>query len=83
MANTQKKTPAKSSGKSTSAPKKSGVKTEKKPEKAKRPIRREIGGIVCLLLALCVIVGYFQPDGWLIQLLPKLFKEGGHYHGKR
>ena len=74
MANTQKKTPAKSSGKSTSAPKKSGVKTEKKPEKAKRPIRREIGGIVCLLLALCVIVGYFQPDGWLIQLLPKLFK---------
>ncbi len=75
MANTQKKSPAKSSGKSTSAPKKEGAKTTaKKPEKAKRPIRREIGGILCLLLALCVVVGYFQPDGWLIQLLPKLFK---------
>jgi len=74
MANTQKKTTAQSSGKSTSAAKKPAAKAEKKPEKVRRPIRREIGGIICLLLALCIVVGYFQPDGWLIQLLPKLFK---------
>ena len=28
-----------------------------------RPIRREVGGGVCLLLALCVVVSYFQADG--------------------
>ena len=26
----------------------------------KRPIRREVGGVVCLILALCVAVSYFQ-----------------------
>ena len=64
MANTQKKTPAKSSGKSTSAPKKSGANTEKKSEKAKRPIRREIGGLVMLLIALCVGVSYFSKEDY-------------------
>ena len=42
--------------------------------KGKRPIRREVTGVVFLLLALCVLVSYFNEDGWLIMLLPTLFK---------
>ena len=40
----------------------------------KRPIRREVTGIVFLVVALCVLVSYFTEDGWLIALLPALFK---------
>lgn len=43
-------------GKRTSAPK-------------KRPIRREVGGSVCLLLALCIAFSYFQSGGWLLDKL--------------
>ena len=37
---------------------------------------------MCLLLALCAAIGYFQTEGWLIQLLPKLLKGlmGYGYH---
>ena len=40
----------------------------------KRPIRREVTGIAFLIAALCVLVSYFTEDGWLIALLPALFK---------
>ena len=40
----------------------------------KRPIRRELAGVVMLLLALIVLVSYFTGDGWLIDLIPKFFK---------
>ncbi len=66
MATTQKKPAAKGKGKPASPG------SKKAP--AKRPVRREIGGVVCLLLALCVAVGYFETDGWLIALLPTCCK---------
>ncbi|MBR3560490.1 MAG: DNA translocase FtsK [Oscillospiraceae bacterium] len=44
------------SGKRRSAPK-------------KQPIRREVGGVVCLLLALFVTIGYFQHEALLINWL--------------
>ena len=40
----------------------------------KRPIRREVTGIVFLVVALCTLVSCFNEDGWLIALLPKLLK---------
>ena len=49
MATTQKK-PA-SQGKRKPAA------SSRKKAPAKRPIRREVGGVICLLLALCVAVG--------------------------
>ena len=66
MATTQKKPAARGKGRSTS--------TSRKKAPAKRPIRREVGGVVCLLLALCVAVGYFESEGWLIALLPTACK---------
>ena len=66
MATTQKKPAARGKGKSTSS-------SRKRPP-AKRPVRREVGGVVCLLLALCVAVGYFETEGWLIALLPTACK---------
>ena len=66
---TRKKTTAPGKGKSPSSGKKTAPSRSKK-----RPIRREVGGIVCLLLALCTVIGYFESDGWLIQLLPTLLK---------
>ena len=44
------------------------------PKNTKRPIRREVTGMVFLLAALCVLVSYFNEDGWLIVLLPTLLK---------
>ena len=41
---------------------------------AKRPVRREVGGVAMLLLALIVLVSYFTGDGWLINLIPKACK---------
>ena len=38
------------------------------------PIRREVGGGVCLLLALCVVVSYFQADAIVLNLLGDLLK---------
>ena len=38
------------------------------------PIRREVGGGVCLLLALCVVVSYFQADAIVLNLLGNLLK---------
>ena len=38
----------------------------------KRPIRREVGGAVCLLLAICVAVSYFQTGAIFIDWLRKV-----------
>ena len=38
------------------------------------PIRREVSGGVCLLLALCVVVSYFQADAIVLNLLGNLLK---------
>lgn len=58
---TTKRQPAKSSGskKSTSSSR-SGRKQA--PEPVSRPIRREVGGVVCLILTLLFFIGYFPVD---------------------
>lgn len=38
----------------------------------KRPVRREVGGVVCLILALCVAVSYFQTGAIFIDWLAKV-----------
>ena len=49
--------------------------TSRSPQKNSRPpIRREVGGGVCLLLALCVVVSYFQADAIVLNLLGDLLK---------
>ena len=49
--------------------------TGRSPQKNPRPpIRREVGGGVCLLLALCVVVSYFQADAIVLNLLGDLLK---------
>ena len=40
----------------------------------KRPIRREVAGVICLLLALCVAFSYFQSGAWLLDQLALLFR---------
>ena len=67
MASTsQKRTTKKTSGKSGSRT------TAKKPQP--RPIRREVGGVVCLVLALCVFVSYFGISAIFIDWLAVLIK---------
>ena len=39
------------------------------------PIRREVSGGVCLLLALCVVVSYFQADAIVLNLLGDLLNQ--------
>ena len=58
----QKKT---TSGKRTAATKKT-MSGRRAAAPKKRPIRREVGGVVCLVLALCIAFSYFQQGGWLL-----------------
>ncbi len=58
----QKKT---TSGKRTAATKKT-TSGRRAAAPKKRPIRREVGGVVCLVLALCIAFSYFQQGGWLL-----------------
>ena len=62
MASTQKKT----------------TKKKKAPPKPEPPayngLARLIGGVVCLLLALCVLVSYFQVDALLLTVIAKVLK---------
>ena len=77
MATAQKKSTGgkrTASGGSRSASSSRSTSGSRKKAPAKRPIRREVGGVVCLLLALCVAVGYFESEGWLIALLPTACK---------
>ncbi len=41
----------------------------KAPEQTLKPIRREVGAVVCLLLALFSLLGLFQVDGFVIDAL--------------
>lgn len=52
-------TPKKPTSKSTAA-KRNGTRASKNAQPAQRPVRREVGGIVLLVLALCVLVSYFN-----------------------
>ena len=52
----------------------SGSRSASKASSGRRPIRREVTGVVFLLLALCVLVSFFSVDGWLIALLPTVLK---------
>ena len=74
---TQKKTTAAKKGGAS----KSGSGRSKKPaQPQRRPIRREVGGAVLLVLALCVFVSYFRVSAilidWLAVLLRGLFGYG-------
>ena len=81
MATTQKRTssgsrsPSRSSGsRSKSGGARSSAKGRTGGKAAKRPIRREVGGLAALLAGLCVLVSFFTGDGWLINLIPKALK---------
>ena len=75
---TQKKTPAK---KTTPPAKKSGGSRSKKPaQPQKKPIRREVWGVILLILTLCVTVSYFHVSAifldWFAALIKGLFGYG-------
>ena len=55
-----------SSGKRTTTGKKTTAGGKRAAAPKKRPIRREVGGVVCLVLALCITFSYFQQGGWLL-----------------
>ena len=78
MATTPRKSSSGSKGGSRSASSRGGTRAASSSKTVgktgKQPIRREVAGIVFLLLALCVLVSYFTGDGWLIELIPRLFK---------
>ncbi|MBE6908744.1 MAG: DNA translocase FtsK [Ruminococcaceae bacterium] len=70
MATSQKKTTKKAPAKRTAQRGGSGGRRKAPPKK--QPVRREVGGALCLLAALFVLVGYFQRGAWLIDKLREL-----------
>ncbi len=73
MATQQKKTTKSTSTRSSSSTRASSSRGgTRKAAPKKRPVRREIGGGVCLLLALFLGVSYFQRGAWLIDKLREL-----------
>ena len=73
MASSQKKT------KKTTKPAEAKTTTRRRKEAApapepKRTYRREIGAAVCLLLALCVAVSYFNTDAFFLAIFATLIK---------
>ncbi|MBU5626569.1 DNA translocase FtsK [Oscillibacter sp. MSJ-2] len=54
--------------------------SKKKKQPERRPVRREVGGGVCLLLCLCVLVSYFNVQAivldWMAKLIRGLFGYG-------
>ena len=71
---TQKKTTTKKGSRASTS------RTRKSSQPQKRPIRREVGGVVLLILALCVVVSYCQVKAlfldWFALLLKGLFGYG-------
>ena len=63
----------KSTGKSSGS-RKSTSKGSKSKAKTQTPIRREVGAGVCLVLALCTVLGCLGIKGALLSLLIGLFK---------
>ena len=76
MATTRKKTTSGARSGTKTGGSRSGTASRSRAsaKNTKRPIRREAGGMVMLLLALIVLVSYFTGDGWLIDLIPKACK---------
>lgn len=76
MATTRKKTTSNARSGTKTGGSRSGTASRSRAsaKNAKRPIRREVGGMVMLLLALIVLVSYFTGDGWLINLIPRACK---------
>ena len=76
MATTRKKptSGARSGTKSSASRSGTASRSRASAKNAKRPVRREVGGVVMLLLALIVLVSYFTEDGWLINLIPRACK---------
>ncbi len=76
MATTRKKTASNARSGTKSGGSRSGTASRSRASarNVKRPIRREVGGMVMLLLALIVLVSCFTGDGWLINLIPKACK---------
>ena len=72
---TQKKTTTQKSGTSKSSASKSGSSRSKKSaQPQKRPIRREVGGVVLLVLALFAAVSYFGVSAIFIDWFAALLK---------
>ena len=46
---------------------KAKTKTAESTQPVRRSYAREIGGVICLLLALLTLIGCFNTDGWLIK----------------
>ena len=67
-------TPKKKSSTSTAAKGGSGKRRSAPPPPAYNAQARIIGGIVCLLLALCVLVTYFNVDAILLTFLANVLK---------
>ena len=76
----KKKRSSSSAAKKSTASKSSASKSTAKKATPKQPKRREIGAVVCLVLAVCSFLGYFSSDGWFIaffhNLLGGLFGKG-------
>ena len=70
---------SKLTGKSSGS-RKSTSKGSKSKAKTQTPIRREVGAGVCLVLALCTVLGCLGIKGALLSLLIGLFK-GAHRLG--
>ena len=65
MAQTGKKSSGKSKGKSTG---KKSAPAKRLGSTAARPIRREVGAVVCLFLAIFSFIGYFNVDALFIRV---------------
>ena len=74
MANTPKKKTASSSARSGGKEKSTAKRRSAPPPPAYNAQARIIGGIVCLLLALCVLVTYFNVDAILLTFLANVLK---------
>ena len=77
MAQTKKKstTSKKSGGKSSSSAKKSGKQTASQPpQEPVVPIRREVGAVIFLFLAVFVAISYFRSEGSFIMFFANLLK---------
>ena len=67
---TKSKTGTKSTGKNT----KSTSRSKKQPEPQVVPIRREVGGVVCLVLALLFFIGCFDVDAIFFHFVGNVVK---------
>ena len=75
MAQTGKRSSGKTTAAKKSPPAKSGSRSGSKAQSrtqsgktASRPIRREVGTVVCLFLAIFSFIGYFNVDAWFIRV---------------